>query len=144
MLFSAVRALITIVMGLILCLAWILAWLTQLVAIGLLYPFTTPEVRQDVCGSIFRNYNMWLFVFLHPLWYTKILRPFPKVDGSFIGVINHLSNADPWICIRPFWPTDCKWIAKGSLFKLPFAGWCLKNGGDLPVYFTTEKGGWEP
>ena len=35
-----------------------------------------------------------------------------------------------------------KYIAKSDLFKVPFGGWAMSLAGDIPVYFTSEKGGW--
>ncbi len=26
--------------------------------------------------------------------------------------------------------------------QVPFGGWCMSMAGDIPVYFTSEKGGW--
>jgi len=32
-------------------------------------------------------------------------------------------------------------ISSASLFNVPFGGWCMRLAGDVPVYFTKEKGG---
>mmetsp|Transcript_66353 Transcript_66353/g.76978 ORF Transcript_66353/g.76978 Transcript_66353/m.76978 type:complete len:269 (+) Transcript_66353:98-904(+) len=124
--------------------SWVLIWLLQTVARTLMLPFATKDQMDDVCGHIFRKVS-WVFVdLINPFWYSRVLKPFPKMQKGekFIVVLNHLSNADPWFAIRSLFPWDCKWICKGSLFKVPFGGWALKNNGDLAIKFTKEKGGW--
>lgn len=139
-----VRFLVTIYVFLMILLSWILGWALQTIAKIVTYPFLTATQRTDMMSHIFR-YGSCIFVdLLNPFWRTKILRKFPKVEKNtkFIVVLNHLSNADPWFAIRPILPVDCKWICKGSLFKIPFGGWALANNGDLAVKFTKEKDGW--
>ncbi len=74
--------------------------------------------------------------------------PIDKATGkrhNYLFMMNHLSNADPYLAVRLFWsPTlpDAKWAIKSALFSIPFGGWCLGNRGDLRVKFTKEKGGW--
>lgn len=127
----------------ILC-SWIVAWTLQTVFIVLSYPFSSVEFRQDVCGHIFRRVSFLFVDLLNPFWRVNILRPFPNVErnAKLIVMLNHLSNADPWIAIRAILPRDCKWICKGSLFRVPFGGWGLANNGDLAVHFTADKDGW--
>ena len=144
MLPAPVRAVATVLLGLHMVLGWVLIYLLQSIAQILTYLFTTPEQRQDICAHIFRKISFVQLDVLNPLWRSVILRKFPKVKkgDKIIVAMNHLSNADPWILIRPILPMDCKWICKGSLMKIPFGGWGLANNGDLAIKFTTEKGGW--
>lgn len=144
------RFVASILLILQLLVAWVTLWIIQVVAMTLTYPFTTVEQRQDICGHIHRKVNYFFVVLLNPLWWTTIVRPFPteklaktKNGSKLIVMMNHLSNSDPWIAIRPMgWGIDCKWICKGSLFKVPFGGWGLKNAGDLAIKFTADKEGW--
>ena len=133
----------TIFTGVCIFLGWIVAYIIQVITIAVMYPVSTPSQRADVCGHIFRRVNYFTASLANPLWSTVILRPFPEVKSEkFVVAMNHLSNADPWLCIGPLLPRDCKWVCKGSLFSVPFGGWCLANAGDLKVEFTSDKGGW--
>lgn len=140
---TPVRFLGTVFSGLCILISWIVAWLIQLITIAVTFPLTDANQRADICGHIFRRINFFAAIQLNPLWTLKILRPFPEIkSGKFVVAMNHLSNADPWLCIGPIMPHDCKWVCKGSLFSVPFGGWCLANNGDLKVEFTSDKGGW--
>eukprot|EP00672_Neobodo_designis_P024385 CAMPEP_0174827638 /NCGR_PEP_ID=MMETSP1114-20130205/847_1 /TAXON_ID=312471 /ORGANISM="Neobodo designis, Strain CCAP 1951/1" /LENGTH=273 /DNA_ID=CAMNT_0016061309 /DNA_START=47 /DNA_END=868 /DNA_ORIENTATION=+ len=143
---NAVRAVLTVAVFLLLLATWVVAWVCQKVATLAMLPWAKKHQIQDVNGRIFRTLNMIVMDLLHPMWRTKIVKPFrpetlPK-GRPVIYMFNHLSNSDPWTAIRILWPIDCKWICKGSLFKVPFGGWCLENAGDLAVRFTSAKGGW--
>ncbi len=139
-----VRGVATVLLGLFMVLGWVLIYILQSATQILTYFFTTREQRQDMCGHIFRKISFIQLDVLNPLWRSVTLRKFPHVPRGqkLIVVMNHLSNADPWIMIRPLLPLDCKWICKGSLLKIPFGGWGLANNGDLAIKFTAEKGGW--
>ena len=138
------RAIATILIGLWMLLGWIIIYILQSITQLAAFCFTTPTQRQDMCGHIYRKISFLQMDVLNPLWRSTTLKPFPKVKAGekLIVMMNHLSNADPWIMIRPLLPMDCKWICKGSLLKIPFGGWGLANNGDLAIKFTKEKGGW--
>jgi 1-acyl-sn-glycerol-3-phosphate acyltransferase len=139
-----VRALLTVVLLLGMLVGWVLCWAAQLVVIAAMFPFTKKTQREDMCGLMFRTVCYVILDILNPMWGLTILRPLPDFPANtpHMYMMNHLGNADPWMCIRWMWPVDCKWICKGSLFKVPFGGWCLRNNGDLEVKFTKAKGGW--
>ena len=131
-------------LGVQLLISWIVIYIIQNIVIAAMYFFSTRYQREKVNGYVFR-FVSWLFmVGLNPFWGLKLLKPMPKIPQgqNFMVMINHLSNADPWLAIRPIWPYDCKWIAKGALFKVPIGGWGLANAGDIAIKFTKEKGGW--
>lgn len=125
---------------------WVIAYTAQMIAKFFAYPFTTAAHRTDMCGHIFRRVSYATAVVINPMWRMTILREVPKLtseqESKLIVVMNHLSNADPWICSGALLPRDFAWICKGSLFSVPFGGWAMANGGDLKVEFTKEKGGW--
>jgi 1-acyl-sn-glycerol-3-phosphate acyltransferase len=140
----ALRVFATVYIFLMIFISWVIIWLVQTITKALIFPFTTSDQQADICGHIFRRISFVFVDILNPFWRTTVLKSLPKMekDGKYIVVLNHLSNADPWFAIRPILPHDCKWICKGSLFKVPFGGWALKNNGDLAIHFTAEKGGW--
>lgn len=49
----------------------------------------------------------------------------------YVMVCNHLSLAD--IPVISNLPWEMKWMIKKELFTLPFLGWMMKIGGDIPV-----------
>ena len=124
---------------------WAVADLCQAVAIGSTYFFVSKETRSDICGSIFRHVNHLFAVVLNPLWRVKVLRRMPVIPANQPGpvlVMNHLSNADPFVCSGAVLPVEMKWVCKGEVAELPIGGWGIKNNGDLAIHFTSEKDGW--
>lgn len=139
------RTIASVLFFIALLLSWVVAWLLQVILIAGMYFFYTKKQRQYACGWLFRTLSMLLCDKLNPIWNVKTVSVSEKKvspDVPTIYMFNHLSNCDPWLCIRAIWPVDCKWVAKGSLFKVPFGGWCLGNNGDIAVKFTAEKDGW--
>jgi 1-acyl-sn-glycerol-3-phosphate acyltransferase len=69
---------------------------------------------------------------LSPFWDFRIhgAPPVPP-KGKTVVVSNHESNADPFLISMLPW--EMKWLAKASLFKVPFAGWGMWLAGDVPV-----------
>ncbi len=67
-----------------------------------------------------------------PFWNFAIHGDFPKrLDRPTVVVANHESNADVFLISHLPW--EMKWLAKASLFKVPFVGWGMKLAGDIPV-----------
>ncbi len=87
--------------------------------------------RRYVAGRFLR----WLgtvAVKLAPTWKFQIHGEPPKPPpGRMIVVGNHCSHADVFLISHLPW--DMKWLAKDSLFKLPFLGWNMAMAGDVPV-----------
>lgn len=70
---------------------------------------------------------------LTPLWQFSVegTPPADIADHAYVVVANHESNADPFLLSHLPW--DMRWVAKDSLFKLPWLGWMMKLGGDVPL-----------
>lgn len=51
---------------------------------------------------------------------------------GYIFMANHLSMFDHWAFLR-FVPFQFRFVAKASLFRIPFLGWHLKRSGNVPV-----------
>jgi len=47
-------------------------------------------------------------------------------------VVNHQGLADI-LCLYSFVPIRLIWMAKDSLFRIPFFGWAIKGAGTIPV-----------
>lgn len=79
-----------------------------------------------------------LFTYVNPFWKIELEGPFPEDPRNpYVVVSNHFSQADPPIIARVPW--EMKWVAKKSLFRLPFAGWLLHLSGDISVDRRSKK-----
>lgn len=82
------------------------------IAVVLLKPFLTVFTRRDWRGT-------------HNL----------VSDGGIVLATNHLSWFDPLVISHVLWDNDHppRFLAKDSLFTIPFVGWILKGTGQIPV-----------
>jgi len=57
-------------------------------------------------------------------------------SGPAILAFNHVSYADPIFVGRLVWDHGRvpRFLAKASLFTMPFVGWLMRNAGQIPVY----------
>lgn len=120
---------------------WVLAFALQCVAYLPCRLLLDKYQRAMVLGHIFRKVSC-LVIWLNPLWSVKRHGTLSAQPKRAIVMCNHLSNCDPWMTAAGLFPYETKYISKGSLFKVPFGGWAMSMGGDVPVHFTKEKGGW--
>ena len=95
-------------------------------------------------GRIFRT--VCSSVVLHnPFWKVHFVGDKPEPNcgaGNVITMCNHQSNVDPFVTCTALLPINTSYIAKKVLFSYPLGGWCMWMAGDLPVHFTSAKGGW--
>ncbi len=69
---------------------------------------------------------------LNPLWSFRIHGAVPPYrPKKTVIVSNHVSNSDVFLISHLPW--EMKWLAKSSLFLIPFVGWLLWLAGDVPV-----------
>ncbi len=56
-------------------------------------------------------------------------------DGGIVLAANHLSWFDPLAICHVLWENDRppRFLAKDSLFTIPFVGWVLRDTGQIPV-----------
>ncbi len=69
----------------------------------------------------------------------------PKT-GAFILSPNHLTNIDPIIVGRVVWKLGRapRYLAKASLFAVPFLGWLMRKSGQVPVERSGSVRGSDP
>jgi 1-acyl-sn-glycerol-3-phosphate acyltransferase len=136
------RLFITVYSILLILSTWILSFVLQCVFWLVSKPFL-PRARQTyLLGAIFRGVS-GLVTLLNPWWRFTLHGSLPKERPQKLVIMsNHVSNLDPFITCRALLPWNACYIAKSDLFKVPFGGWCMSLAGDIPVYFTKEKGGW--
>jgi 1-acyl-sn-glycerol-3-phosphate acyltransferase len=69
---------------------------------------------------------------LNPLWKFSVAgnlpRPRPK---RVVCVSNHCSHTDSFLISHLPW--NVRWLAKASLFRIPFLGWAMWLSGDVAV-----------
>jgi 1-acyl-sn-glycerol-3-phosphate acyltransferase len=66
-----------------------------------------------------------------PLWRIRIEGRWPRGKGAYVVVANHQSFLDIFLLSNI--PHEMKWVAKKSLFKIPWVGWAFYVSGDIPV-----------
>jgi 1-acyl-sn-glycerol-3-phosphate acyltransferase len=106
----------------------LLVW-PPLVALTLLvtWPFDRNRV---VAGRLLRLCGA-LVSRSFPLWRIRIDGRWPRGAGAYVVVANHQSILD--ILVLSNIPHEMKWVAKRSLFSIPWVGWCFTMSGDIPV-----------
>lgn len=95
-------------------------------------------------GRCLKFCTFCVFLACEPFWKVKVIRKCKKgyKPKKTLLIANHLSALDPWVINRCIFPWELKYVYKSSLMKVPFGGQCLLMSGDIPIYFTKEKGGW--
>ncbi len=66
-----------------------------------------------------------------PFWRIRFEGKWPKGKQAYVVVANHQSFLD--IFLLSNLPREMKWVAKKSLFDIPWVGWCFYMSGDIPV-----------
>jgi 1-acyl-sn-glycerol-3-phosphate acyltransferase len=123
-------------------LSFVLSFCTQLLAYPLLYLYASERTMMLTMGRIFRGWS-GLVIYLNPMWSFRIVGKTSVTSLKHTVVMcNHLSNADPFFLCTALWPWETKYLAKKSLFSIPFGGWAMTLAGDICIYFTKAKGGW--
>jgi 1-acyl-sn-glycerol-3-phosphate acyltransferase len=77
---------------------------------------------------------------LNPLWTLRVDGvPAQGLHAPHVVVSNHQSLAD--IPLISHLPWEMKWVAKRSLFGLPFIGWMMRMAGDIPLERADARSG---
>lgn len=84
--------------------------------------------------------RQWCARSLHVLGIEVVMRNahLLNYERPCVYVANHLSDLDVLV-IGSQLGGDYRWLAKSSLFKIPFLGWHLSQGGHVPVYRGKDK-----
>jgi len=116
----------------------VLAYALSLVAIALFPPLvalallvTWPFDRnRAVAGRLLRLCGAFISRSF-PFWRIRIDGRWPRGKGAYVVVANHQSFLD--IFLLSNLPHEMKWVAKRSLFKIPWVGWAFWLVGDIAV-----------
>lgn len=98
----------------------ILLFFVDVILTIILFPF-------DKKRKILHSQCFWwakAIISYNPYWHIQVsgLENINK-DKTYVVVANHQSLADIVVMYKTF--MQFKWVAKDSLFKIPFIGWCL-------------------
>lgn len=67
-----------------------------------------------------------------PAWTFRYLEPVPhQLPERVVCVSNHASNIDPFLVAHLPW--EMKYLAKNTLFRIPFVGWGMGIAGDISL-----------
>jgi 1-acyl-sn-glycerol-3-phosphate acyltransferase len=106
----------------------ILSFLFALLARVLLFPV---DRNHWVAGHVVRLASV-AAVKLNPMWKFEVKGELPaNLKRKTVIVSNHCSHTDPFLISHL--PISMRWLAKASLFKIPFLGWSMFLRGDVAV-----------
>jgi 1-acyl-sn-glycerol-3-phosphate acyltransferase len=120
------------VLALITCIELFLVASLGFVFVATVYVFTRPfDSRRIISGKALRLVSHSAAV-LSPMWRFRIHGDLPqRLAPKTVCVSNHCSHTDVFLICHVPW--EMKWLAKRSLFKLPFIGWGMWLVGDVGV-----------
>lgn len=121
------RTLLAIIACIELFLVASLGW----VAVVLVYlPTFWFDKKRVMSGRTLRRVAQAAVTF-SPVWRFRIHGNVPKNPGKAVCVSNHCSHTDVFLISHVPW--EMKWLAKRSLFNLPFIGWSMRLVKDVPI-----------
>jgi 1-acyl-sn-glycerol-3-phosphate acyltransferase len=89
------------------------------------------DSKRLLCGRTLR-YVAIAAIKTSPVWSFRIHGPRPKRGpGCAVCVSNHCSHVDVFLISHVPW--EMKWLAKRSLFNIPFIGWGMWLAKDVPI-----------
>ena len=114
------RAVISILFWIIGIILTVILWLAVLISTILFYPF-------DKKRKIGHWHTFWwaeLIIRMNPFWRLEITgEKNMNKNTPYVIIANHQSLGDIIVAYKI--RTQFKWVAKESLFKLPFLGWIM-------------------
>jgi len=115
---------------------WTVVPLLTIVFASLVILLSPVAILIDKKRDLLHNLaTLWArsIVFCNPWWTFEIqgAENLPPIDTPVVYVANHQSQADilsVFLINRQF-----RWLAKDSLFRVPFLGWAMTAAGYVPV-----------
>ncbi len=120
--------------ALVIALGWVAAGLIILAALPLqllLWLLTRPFDRNLAVPGRFLRLAGASLGGCYPGWHFRVEGRWPRGGGPRVVVSNHQSLLD--IVLLSRLPREMKWVAKESLFAIPWMGWMFRLSGDIPV-----------
>ncbi len=107
----------------------ILAATGLLASVSVLFSFFDASGRaQHACARIWGRFIFFVSRVRTDVQGLELLEP----ERGYVFVANHLSMFDHWAFLACL-PCQFRFVAKESLFKIPFLGWHLKRAGNIAV-----------
>jgi 1-acyl-sn-glycerol-3-phosphate acyltransferase len=97
---------------------------------AVLLALTAPFDRNRAVAGRFLRFVGVAISKTFPPWRLGVEGRWPG-DGPYVVVANHQSILDILLLSRL--PREMKWVAKESLFKIPWVGIMLRMSGDIPI-----------
>ncbi|WP_041448758.1 1-acyl-sn-glycerol-3-phosphate acyltransferase [Anaeromyxobacter sp. Fw109-5] len=97
----------------------------------LLFALTFPFDRNRAVVGRFSRLAAVAVTRTFPPWRLRVEGRWPAGRQAYVVVANHQSLLD--ILMLSKLPREMKWVAKESLFKVPWVGWIFRISGDIPV-----------
>ena len=95
-------------------------------------------------------FRLMAFILLPPMWFLARIHVRGEENipatGAFIVAPNHYSEIDPAVTGVAMWKVGRmpRYLAKASLFRVPFVGWLLRTSGQVPVERAGSRTGGDP
>ncbi len=100
----------------------------------LIWPF---DKNRRITGRAIRLVGITMIKCV-PAWRFSVHGSVPeKLPTRLVCVSNHCSHTDPFLIAHLPW--EMKFLAKSSLFKIPFVGWGIGLAGDIPLVRGSAK-----
>jgi 1-acyl-sn-glycerol-3-phosphate acyltransferase len=107
-----------------------LVWLPLHAVVALIHGNRDPGRR--IRGRWMRRFGRVAYRFQNLWRFSAEGAPPPDIRTQpYVVVANHESTADPFLLCWLRW--DMRWVAKEDLFRIPWIGWMLRCGGDIPL-----------
>jgi 1-acyl-sn-glycerol-3-phosphate acyltransferase len=98
---------------------------------AVLLAITAPFDRNRAVAGRFLRFVGVALSKTFPPWRLRVEGRWPAGEGPYVVVANHQSLLDILLLSRL--PREMKWVAKESLFRVPWVGIMLRMSGDIPV-----------
>jgi 1-acyl-sn-glycerol-3-phosphate acyltransferase len=120
------------ILAIIACIQLFLVASIGFVFVALVFLFTFPfDPKRLRCGRTLR-YVAVAAIKTSPVWRFRVVGELPKRGpGRAVCVSNHCSHVDVFLISHVPW--EMKWLAKRSLFNIPFIGWGMWLAKDVPI-----------
>lgn len=120
------------ILSIVIWIYWTVCICIFFIFVALLYLLTLPFDRYNRIPNKALRGLAWSMLKINPGWTIDVRGADPhKISEPTIVVANHQSFLDLPLLYRLPW--TMKWIAKGSLFKIPIFGWIIYMTGQIAI-----------
>ena len=122
------KTIVSIIIWIVSTVLTITLWIVDLILTIILFPF-------DKKRRVTHAQSFWwadALIGINPYWNVHV-EGLENIDHNktYVVIANHQSLADIIVLYKT--RMQFKWVAKESLFKVPFVGWCLSLGRHIRI-----------